>query len=338
MDRLSDYDYDLPESLIAQRPLPDRAGSKLLHLDRRRGSITHRRFRDVVTILERGDLLVVNNTRVTARRLLGNRLTGGAIEVLLLEEVSPLRFNALMKSAGRLPVGLEVHFGEAWPKARVDEVVGDIVRVVEFDRDPSELIAQVGQVPLPPYIHELLPDPERYQTVFASANGSAAAPTAGLHFTEHILDALRANGVKIAEVTLNVGLDTFRPVQLENLDDHQMHGESATLTTATAEAIQGCTGRIVAVGTTTVRTLESFARGPRQMEVGTRRTELFIRPGCKFKFKVVDGMFTNFHLPRTTMLMMISAFAGRKQVLRAYRAAVREEYRFLSFGDSMLIL
>lgn len=336
MDRLSHYDYDLPESLIAQTPLADRAAARLLWLHRDSGAVEHRHFRDVAEILQPGDLLVVNNTRVTARRIFGRKPTGGEVELLLLHELGPNRFECLARPGRRLPVGSTIEFGAEWPMATVVSVSDGPTRVVEFSDDPKALLAAAGSVPLPPYIANPIDDPERYQTVFAQAAGSAAAPTAGLHFTDELVDRLRSRGVEFAEVTLNVGIDTFRPVQVEQLDLHEMHGETCTLPTETAEMIHRCQGRIIAVGTTSVRTLETFAVGPRRVETGTRSTSLFIRPG--YRFQIIDGMFTNFHMPRTTMLMMIAALAGHRAVFDAYRQAVDQRYRFLSFGDSMLIL
>lgn len=336
MDRLSDYDYELPESLIAQTPLDDRAAARLLWLRRATGTVEHGHFRDVEKILQPGDLLVVNNTRVTARRIFGRKPTGGEVELLLLHELGPWRFECLARPGRRLPVGSIIEFGEGWPIATVVAVSDGPTRTVEFSDDPRALLAAAGTVPLPPYIANPIEDPERYQTVFAQAGGSAAAPTAGLHFTDELVTRLRTQGVDFAEVTLNVGIDTFRPVQVEQLDLHEMHGETCTLPTETAEKIHGCRGRVIAVGTTSVRTLETFALGPRRVETGTRSTSLFIRPG--YQFQIIDGMFTNFHMPRTTMLMMIAAFAGHAAVFEAYRQAVEQRYRFLSFGDSMLIL
>ncbi|HRK20586.1 MAG TPA: tRNA preQ1(34) S-adenosylmethionine ribosyltransferase-isomerase QueA [Fimbriimonadaceae bacterium] len=337
MDRLSDYDYSLPEDLIAQNPLADRCGSRLLQLPRQQGGVRHRMFKDVAELLLSDDLLVLNNTRVTALRLQGRKESGAAVEALLLKEVSPSRFEVMLKPARRLKPGAIVHFQDGLRAEVLPDFSGPL-RQLQFDPDPdlSRKLAAVGKTPLPPYIRQSLSDPERYQTVYARVGGSAAAPTAGLHFTPELLDGLREKGVGIANVTLDVSLDTFRPVEAENLDEHVMHGETAHLSSETADAIATCTGRIVAVGTTVVRTLESFAVGPRHVETGTKQTKLFIRPG--YRFQIVDGMFTNFHLPRTSMLMMISAMAGRDRVMAAYAEAVRERYRFLSFGDSMLIL
>lgn len=336
MDRLSDYDYLLPEDRIAQTPLADRSASRLLVLPREGGPPQHRRFREVPEILREGDLLVLNDTRVSALRLLGRKPTGAAVEALLLSESGPGEFVALMRPGKRLRVGARVEFQEL--RATVEAELTDGQRRLRFDPDPrlSERLRSIGTVPLPPYITAALSDPERYQTVIAAKEGSAAAPTAALHFTPELLDALRAQGVEIATVTLSVGLDTFRPVEEEELDRHQMHGEACEVTPEAAEAVARCRGRIVAVGTTSVRTLETFAEGPRRLATGRRTSRLFIRPG--YEWKIVDGMFTNFHLPKTTMLMMLSALVGRERLLGAYEEAIREEYRFLSFGDSMLVL
>jgi S-adenosylmethionine:tRNA ribosyltransferase-isomerase len=337
LERLSDYDYHLPPERIAQRPLEDRAASKLLWLHRDSGEVSHHAFRDVPSILEPGDLLVMNDTRVTALRLLGQKPTGGQVELLLLKQVSQHEFEALAKPGKRLQPGATVNF-ESNLKATILQNLPEGRKLVAFESagNLDEKLAKVGTVPLPPYIHEKLADPERYQTVYASQGGSSAAPTAGLHFTPEILNRLRKKGVETARVALDVGIDTFRPVQSEHLSEHHMHGERCSVPAETAAAIERCAGRIVAVGTTSVRTLESFAVGPRRVEPGTKSTDLFILPG--YEFKVISGMFSNFHMPRTTMLIMISALAGRSKVLNAYEEALQQDYRFLSFGDSMLIL
>ncbi|RYG49730.1 tRNA preQ1(34) S-adenosylmethionine ribosyltransferase-isomerase QueA [bacterium] len=334
MNQLSDYDFDLPEDLIAQVPLNDRAASRLLWLHRESGRVEHRAFREVTELLRPGDLLVVNDTRVSAVRVKGRKATGGAVEALLLHETADGCYEAMVKPGRRLPDGTRIEL--AGLPATVEG--GGGIRTVRFDPVPDLRVrlAEAGETPLPPYIHERLDDAERYQTAYAREEGSAAAPTAGLHFTPEILDALRTGGVEVARVTLHVGIDTFKPLQTENLDEHRMHGEVCEVSPAAAEAVARCEGRIVAVGTTSVRTLESFATGRRRLEPGRRRSNLFIRPG--YEFQIVDGMFTNFHLPRTTMLAMISALAGYEEVRSAYRAALEERYRFLSFGDSMLIL
>jgi len=337
LDRLSDYDYDLPEDLIAQTPLEDRAASRLLWLHPSTGVVEDRSFRDVLEILEPGDLIVTNDTRVTALRLFGQKPTGAAVEALLLKETAPGTFEALLKPGKRLKPGSRILFADGL-SATVTRDLEEPVKEIAFDDTPSlqERLQAFGLVPLPPYIHHRIENPERYQTVYARVGGSAAAPTAGLHFTEEILSVLAAKGIETASVTLDVSLDTFRPVTAENLDDHKMHGESCSIDEKSAEKIKAAKGRIIAVGTTTVRTLESFAIGHRSVQAGTKQTSIFIRPG--FRFKVIDGMFTNFHMPKTTMLLMISALASQENVMRAYEHAIQHRYRFLSFGDSMLIL
>ena len=336
MDRLSDYDYRLPDRLIAQTPLADRTASRLLVLPRAGGPARHLRFTDVPSLLREGDLLVLNDTRVSALRLLGRKTTGGAMEALLLSETAPGAFLALVRPGRRLGIGTKVVFEDL--EATVEAALPDGARRLVFAPHPklSERLREIGTVPLPPYIHAALDDPERYQTVIAREPGSAAAPTAALHFTSELLDRLRAQGVETATVTLSVGIDTFRPVEKDDLDAHVMHGEVCEVPPETAEAVARCRGRIVAVGTTSVRTLETFAEGPRRLATGRRTSRLFVRPG--YEWRIVDGMFTNFHLPKTTMMMMLSALAGRERLLVAYDEAVREEYRFLSFGDSMLVI
>ncbi len=336
MESLSNYDYNLPESVIAQRPLEDRAGSKLLYLHKVTGLVEHRRFKDAVDLLQTGDLLVLNNTRVTAFRLFGHKPTGAKVEVLVLKQTGPSTFEALVRPGKRLQPGATIEF-EHGLKATIEANLQDGQKLLKFEsRDPLTVtLTRQSAVPLPPYVHEALNDPERYQTVYAQVPGSAAAPTAGLHFTPEILKELKGKGVQTAWVTLNVGVDTFRPIQTEDPSDHSIHGEICELPEETAEAVSNCKGRVIAVGTTSVRTLESFAIGRRKIQTGRQDTRLFIRPG--YEFKIIDGMFTNFHMPRTTMLMMISALAGREAVMNAYQEALNHKYRFLSFGDSMLI-
>lgn len=335
VERLSDYDYVLPEDRIAQTPLEDRSASKLLHLDLRSGEIHDRVFREVEQILKPGDLLVRNNTRVTARRLFGEKPTGGLVEMLVLSRQSPDRFVAMLRPAKRLKPGAKISLEQSL-EATVLEDLGDGLKLLEVMGADSVDWSALGQIPLPPYIHSLLQDQERYQTVYASQGGSAAAPTAGLHFTEDLVRRLEDRGVEVAEVTLDVSLDTFRPIQVENLEEHQMHGETCRVPVETVKKVESATGRIVAVGTTTVRTLESFATGKRQLNSGEMRSKLFIRPG--FEFQIIDGIFTNFHMPKTSMLLMISALAGLPNIRRAYSYALENQYRFLSFGDSMLLL
>lgn len=337
MDRLSDYDYDLPEELIAQTPLADRAASKLLWLDRATGEIKDHAFREVPSILREGDLLVWNDTRVTALRLHGQKPTGAAVEALLLRKTGPGVYSALVKPGKRLKPGSTIEFEDGLV-ATVSRELDEPVKELRFDPLPDleERLRRAGQVPLPPYIHQKLVDPERYQTVYAHSGGSAAAPTAGLHFTPELIQQLKGQGIQMANVTLDVSLDTFRPVTSENLEEHKMHGEICRISEETALAVANCKGRIIAVGTTTARTLESFATGPKNVQAGEKATTIFIRPG--YKWQIVDGMFTNFHMPKTTMMMMISALAGRSKVMEAYHHATQHGYRFLSFGDSMLIL
>lgn len=335
MDQLSDYDYELDESLIAQEPLADRAASRLFLLHRESGKIEHRAFREVTEFLVPGDVLVLNDTRVTARRLFGHKESGAKVEALLLQPKSLTDYEAMLKPAKRLPAGAQIIF-EGDRRAAVVAAGEGPLRTLRFDAPLN--LDLVGETPVPPYITHKLKDEDRYQTVYADRThpGSAAAPTAGLHFTGELLFELRSRGVELAYVTLDVGIDTFRPVQVESLDEHRMHGEKCSVSEEAAQTINSAPGRVVAVGTTSVRTLESFAREDGVLESGTKDTFAFIRPG--YKFRCVDGMFTNFHLPRTTMLMMISALASFDSVRAAYAEAQAERYRFLSFGDSMLIL
>lgn len=336
----SAFDYDLPEELIAQEPLPNRSDSRLLVLRRDSGQIEHRRFFEVGDLLRPGDLLVVNDTRVTARRLFGHRLTGAKCEVLLLD--TPARdgdawvTRAIVKPAKRLRPGELILFSDDLQARVVDAEEGGF-RTLRLE-GPNVLAAveQHGFVPLPPYISRDTRDDARYQTVYARHGGSAAAPTAGLHFTQGLLANLKAKGVAVARVTLDVGLDTFRPISAERLTDHPMHGERCRIGPETVQAIEQAKGRIIAVGTTSVRTLESFASGHRRVTAGEQVSRLFISPG--YAFQVVDGMFTNFHMPRTTMLAMLAAMVGRDRLMAAYEEAVRHRYRFLSFGDGMVII
>lgn len=330
------FDYDLPEELIAQEPLKDRAASRLLWLHKDSGKVEHRQFRDAIDILQSGDLLVLNNTRVTALRIFGSKSTGAKVEALLLREENPGEFVALVKPAKKLQPGTVINFENRLEAEVTANLEAGQKRLKMLTPEYASILAKIGQTPLPPYIHSKLDNPNRYQTVYAETGGSAAAPTAGLHFTPEIFDALKAKGVETAFVTLNVGIDTFRPISAETPAEHQMHGETCHLSPETAHAIAAAKGRIIAVGTTSVRTLESFAVGPRKVETGSRSTKLFIRPG--YEFQVIDGMFTNFHMPRTTMLLMLAALAGSENVEAAYLAAITDKYRFLSFGDSMLVL
>lgn len=308
----------------------------MLKLDKRTGQTEHLSFRDLPSLLSAGDLLVLNETRVTALRLQGRKSTGAHVEALLLTETAPRTFEALAKPGRALRVGAEISFAQGLT-ARVVGADG-ICRTLEFE-EADEFAARLrdaGEVPLPPYIRTRLSDKERYQTVYSRSGGSAAAPTAGLHFTEEVFAELKLRGVDTAKVALDVGVDTFAPLREENLNSHRMHGEVCRLSPETAEAINGCSGRIVAVGTTTVRTLESLATSAKRVSSGERETRLFIRPG--FNFQVVDAILTNFHMPRTTMLVMLAAFVGREPLFAAYKEAIDERYRFLSFGDSMILI
>jgi S-adenosylmethionine:tRNA ribosyltransferase-isomerase len=336
VDRLGDYDYALPESLIAQSPREDRASSRLMVLPRHAGPPVHAQFRNVAGFLREGDTLVLNESRVSARRIWATKPSGGRVEVLLMHAVGPLAFEAMLRPARRAPVGTRLELGPGMA-ATVGPGDGPLRRLTfEPTPDLTEKLAHLGEVPLPPYIVEKLADEERYQTVYAAAAGSAAAPTAGLHFTPEILAELQSAGVRLAKVCLHVGIDTFRPVEVENLAEHRMHGETCVISDSAAETINTAPHRILAVGTTSVRTLESMAVGPRRVRAGELRTHLFIRP--PYAFQIVDGMFTNFHLPRTTLLAMVAAMTGRERLLAAYAEAVAHGYRFLSFGDAMLVV
>lgn len=333
--KTSDYEYHLPEDLIAQTPVEPRDSSRLLVLDRKTGQVTHRVFREIGDYLNPGDLLVLNQTRVIPARLYAYKTTGGRVEVLLLKREDLLTWECLVGgnglSAGKL---LTVENG---PAAEILSVLEGSRRLIRFSEPIEPFFPAAGHVPLPPYIHTTLSNPERYQTVYARESGSAAAPTAGLHFTPGLLEELQANGVRVAYVTLHVGLDTFAPVNEENPEEHKIHTEWCELGQVTANMINQTreTGRrIVAVGTTCVRTLESWKNGM-IIHPFTGPTDLFILPGYQFQY--VDVMVTNFHLPKSTLLMLVSAFAGREMILEAYETAIKEGYRFYSFGDAMLI-
>ena len=336
-----DFWYHLPEELIAQTPLEQRDASRLLALDRESGRVEHKHFYDILDYLNPGDCLVMNNSRVLPARLLGNRPTGGAVELLLLKDLGDKKWECLAKPGRKLLVGQEVVFGDGNLTATVVEVKEDGNRIVEFHYDGIflEVLEQLGKMPLPPYIKEELQDSERYQTVYSREIGSAAAPTAGLHFTTDLLDKIRQKGVNTAFVTLHVGLGTFRPVKAEDILDHHMHAELCMITRETAELLNETKrngGRIICVGTTSCRTLESLVNADGTFEEKSKWTEIFIYPG--YTFKAMDGLITNFHLPESTLVMLVSAFAGRENVLNAYEQAVNEKYRFFSFGDAMCIL
>ena len=338
--KTSDFDYHLPESSIAQTPAEPRDSSRLLVLHRDTGTLEHKTFRDVGDYLRAGDLLVLNQTRVIPARIYARKETGGRVELLLLRRRDELTWEALVGGKG-LRVGIKVSM-EGGPEAEITEILEGSERLIKFSEPIEPYFSKVGNVPLPPYIHEKLNDPERYQTVYAREPGSAAAPTAGLHFTPRLLEELQLKGVKIAYVTLHVGLDTFAPVMEDDPQEHKIHTEWCELPQETTDLInqtRAADGRIIAVGTTSVRTLESAASQISNPEsrilpfIGP--TSLFILPG--YQFKIVDGMITNFHLPKSTLLMLVSAFAGRETILETYQIAIREGYRFYSFGDAMLI-
>ena len=339
--KTSDFYYDLPEELIAQTPLKQRDSSRLMVLDRVTGEVKHRHFCDILDYLQPGDTLVMNDSRVLPARLLGHRPTGGAVEVLLLRDLGQKRWECLCKPGRKMQVGHEVIFGNGELTGVVTEIREDGNRVVEFRYDGIflEVLERLGKMPLPPYIKAELQDQERYQTVYSREVGSAAAPTAGLHFTQDLLDKIREKGVQTAFVTLHVGLGTFRPVKAEEITDHHMHAELCMISAETADilnATRGRGGRIICVGTTSCRTLESLVNDDGSFEPQSKWTEIFIYPG--YQFKAMQGLITNFHLPESTLVMLVSAFAGRENVLAAYQEAVRQHYRFFSFGDAMCIL
>lgn len=336
-----DFYYDLPPELIAQHPLKDRAGSRLLVLDKETGKIEHKNFRNIIEYLNPGDCLVMNNTRVIPARLYGVKEdTGGKIEFLLLKRIDLNTWNVILKPGKRARTGARFVFGDGLLKAEVIEVKPDGNRIVRFEYDGvwEELLDKLGEMPLPPYIKEKLEDKERYQTVYSKIEGSAAAPTAGLHFTNELLEAIKDKGVKTAYLTLHVGLGTFRPVSVENVEEHIMHTEHYEVSQEAAEIINETRkngGRIIAVGTTSVRTLETVAEDNGTMKAEIGDTSIFIYPG--YKFKVTDSIITNFHLPESTLLMLVSAFAGKENIFAAYKKAVKEKYRSFSFGDAMLL-
>ncbi len=336
-----DFYYDLPEELIAQTPLEKRDHSRLLVLDRQTGAVSHRLFFNVLEYLQPGDCLVMNDSRVLPARLLGHRPTGGAVEVLLLRDLGNKQWECLCKPGRKMQVGNQVVFGNGELTATVTAVKEDGNRVVEFHYEGIflEVLERLGKMPLPPYIKAELQDQERYQTVYSREVGSAAAPTAGLHWTKDLLEKARKLGVNTAFVTLHVGLGTFRPVKAEDISEHHMHSELCMMSAETAAILNETKargGRIICVGTTSCRTLESLVNDDGSFEAKSKWTEIFIYPG--YEFKAIDGLITNFHLPESTLVMLVSAFAGRENVLHAYKIAVEEKYRFFSFGDAMLII
>ncbi|EKZ0128948.1 tRNA preQ1(34) S-adenosylmethionine ribosyltransferase-isomerase QueA [Enterococcus faecalis] len=337
-----DFDFDLPEELIAQTPLKDRASSRLLVVNKETGDMEDKHFHDILDELQPGDSLVMNNTRVLPARLYGEKPeTGGHLEVLLLTNTEGDTWETLIKPAKRAKIGTEIQFGDGRLKAVVKEELEHGGRIIEFKYDGIflEILESLGEMPLPPYIKERLDDPDRYQTVYAEENGSAAAPTAGLHFTKELLEEIKAKGVHLVYLTLHVGLGTFRPVSVDNIEEHHMHSEFYRLTEEAAKQlneVRQAGGRIVAVGTTSIRTLETIGtkfNGEIQADSGW--TDIFITPG--YQFKVVEAFSTNFHLPKSTLVMLVSAFAGKGLTLAAYQHAIEEKYRFFSFGDAMFI-
>lgn len=336
-----DFYYDLPPELIAQTPLTDRSASRLLVLNKESGEISHEHFYDITAHLKPGDCLVMNNTRVIPARLYGCKEgTGGKIEFLLLKRLELDKWEVILRPGKKAKPGSRFEFGGGLLRAEVLEVIEDGNRIVRFEYDGvwEEILDKLGEMPLPPYIKEKLSDKERYQTVYSKIEGSAAAPTAGLHFTKELLKKIEDMGVETAYLTLHVGLGTFRPVSVDNVEEHIMHSEFYQVSPETAEKINRTRergGRIIAVGTTSVRTLETVADDDGRMRAASGETSIFIYPG--YKFKAVDALITNFHLPESTLVMLVSALAGKENIFKAYNTAVREKYRFFSFGDAMLI-
>ena len=340
--KTSDFFYELPEELIAQDPLEDRTASRLLVLDRKTDKLEHKIFGDVINYLNPGDCLVINNTRVIPARLIGEKEgTGGKVEILLLKRRENDIWESLVKPGKKLRPGARVTFGDGRLKAEILEIAEEGNRLVKFYYEGifEEILDSLGEMPLPPYITHKLEDKEMYQTVYAKFDGSAAAPTAGLHFTNELLEKIRQKGIRIASITLHVGLGTFRPVKVEDVNNHHMHTEWYEVNKEAADIINETKkngGRVICVGTTSCRTIESVADENGLMSAKTGETDIFIYPG--YKFKVMDGLITNFHLPESTLVMLVSAFAGKDRILSAYETAVKERYRFFSFGDAMILL
>lgn len=338
---LHDFYYELPQELIAQDPLEDRSGSRLLCLDRASKTVSHHVFREIIDMLEPGDCLVLNDTKVIPARLMGSKVgTDAKIEVLLLKRLEDRVWETLVKPGKKAKPGTNISFGDGLLTGEVLEVVEDGNRLIRFDYEGifEEILDRLGQMPLPPYITHQLKDKNRYQTVYAKHDGSAAAPTAGLHFTKELLEKIREKGVQIVRITLHVGLGTFRPVKVENITEHHMHSEYYVVEEDAARKINETKqkgGRVIPVGTTSCRTLESAAGEDGILQAGSGWTDIFIYPG--YQFRVIDCLITNFHLPESTLLMLVSALAGREQIMAAYEEAVRERYRFFSFGDAMFI-
>lgn len=342
--KTSDFYYDLPKELIAQDPLEDRSASRLMCLDKETGQISHRHFSQIIDFLEPGDTLVINNTKVIPARLMGEKEgTGAAIEVLLLNRVKNQEstWETLVRPGKKCRIGTRISFGGGILTGEVIQIAEEGNRYIRFEYEGvfEEILDRLGEMPLPPYITHRLQDKDRYNTVYAKYDGSAAAPTAGLHFTDELLEAIREKGVNLAPVTLHVGLGTFRPVKVEDVTQHHMHTEHCIIPEETARLINETHAsgrRVIAVGTTSCRTLESMAGEDGEVRSGEMDTAIFIYPG--YRFRVIDGLVTNFHLPESTLIMLVSAFAGKEHIMAAYEEAVRERYRFFSFGDAMLIL
>ena len=338
---VSDFYYDLPEELIAQTPIEKRDESRLMVLNRANQTIEHKTFKDIIDYLEPGDCLVRNNTKVIPARLYGKKATGAKIEFLLLNRIEGEIWECIVRPGHKLKPGTEVEFGDGILKARVLDVMEGGTRKVEFKYEGifNEILDKIGLMPLPPYIHESLKDNDRYQTVYAKYEGSAAAPTAGLHFTPELFEKIKAKGIDVANVTLHVGIGTFRPVKVENVEEHHMHSEHFYIKQEDADKINNAKKngkRVIAVGTTSCRVLETIADENGMVKPTEGDTQIFIYPG--YKYKCLDGLVTNFHLPESTLIMLVSALAGRDYIMKAYNEAVKERYRFFSFGDAMLIL
>ena len=336
----SDFDFELPEELIAQTPIQQRDHSRLMHLDKQTGEISHEHFYDLPRFLKKGDCLVLNDSRVLPARLIGCRSTGGSVELVLLRDLGEGRWECLSRPGRKTKPGTELSFGGGELTATVESVAEGGNRIVKFHYEGIflEVLERLGKMPLPPYIKEELQDAERYQTVYSREIGSAAAPTAGLHFTKELLAQIEAMGVNVCYVTLHVGLGTFRPVKEDEIENHEMHSEFCIIPERTARIVtetKKAGNRVIAVGTTSCRTLESFANGDGSLPVSSGWTNIFIYPGNQFK--CIDALITNFHLPESTLIMLVSALAGREHVLNAYKCAVEERYRFFSFGDAMMI-
>lgn len=338
--KTSDFKFDLPESLIAQTPLADRSSSRLMCIDRKTGEIEHKRFYDVIDRIKPGDCLVLNNTKVIPARLFGSKETGAVVEFLLLKRISLTRWETLVKPGKKAKIGTRFVFGDGTLKCDIVDIGDEGSRIIEFIYEGvfEHILDVLGSMPLPPYITERLDDPKRYNTVYAKHDGSAAAPTAGLHFTEALLQAVKEKGAMLAYVTLHVGLGTFRPVKVDDVRSHKMHTEYYMLDEENAEIINNAKaagGRIISVGTTTTRTLETIAEPNGHVNAQSGWTDIFIYPG--YTFKLVDGLITNFHLPESTLIMLVSAFVSKEAILSAYKVAVETGYRFFSFGDAMMI-